>query len=91
MCICVYMLMHICVYIYISLCVCTIHTCVLYIHVCVHVLSLVIVLKVICVFWDQGREPDSCSGHYKIYIHLYLFLIIKRIENNISSMPHQPI
>ena len=73
--------MYACTYMY-TLCM---HMCMC---VCIQ-FPLIIVLQVICLTWGQGKKPDYCSGHCKIYIFLYLFLIMKRTESSISPMTHQ--
>ena len=61
-----------------------------YVYVCMYIhCPLIIVLQVICLNWGQGKKPDYCSGHCKVYIFLYLFLIMKRTESSISPMTHQ--
>ena len=90
-CICV-CITYVYMYMYVYVCVLYIHMfalymCVFYIHVCVCVcvhahFALVVVLQVTGLTCCQGRKLDSCSGHCKMYIHSYLFLIMKRTENN---------
>lgn len=92
--ICVYM--HSCLCLYISVYVCMymhvyyIYTCVycVYTHVCTSVCVSVPRFQVICLTCSQGRKLYSCRGHCKMYVQLYLFLIMRTTENNISPMPH---